>query len=453
MNVEGLLILAIAMVLGAIFVWHANRRFSVGIMLVFFGMYVKAFVDDAQGLSVGLTIYPLDGVFVLVMAAALARMFFRQGVQIRNAAWLAFGLALGLSFVTGIASYGTPAGVSFRKFFYYFATVAYVMSFRLDQGKIDLVIRSWMTFASVLVTSVVLRWLVDPGLLGFPILRGNAEDSLRVVSADMALILGQSFVLALLLRASGRSRRLWVYLTPMWLAAVVVLQHRSVWLAVLAGLGAAFFLSGDWGVIKRMSRQLIFVSVAGVAGFFALVLSGTVDVLGLVSSLEQAYETAIKLDTTAGERLNSWQVLVGMWAEGGPRAWFFGFPFGTSVVREVVTARGELRVLEYGAHNAYVELLFYTGLSGLILFATIFLRLFHFLYKGGMAQVHPALGGRTLIVLLLMQLCYYVPYGIEFAQAIWVGMGLSLLAYRGKHRADGLPVSVPSTTFPRAGGR
>jgi hypothetical protein len=403
-------------------------------MLVFLGMYIKALVNDGPGVNIGIAVYPLDGVFVLVMAAASARMFIRPSAPARNLSWIAFGLILGLSFITGIASYGTAAGVSFRKFFYFFATTTYVMSFKLDQGKVDMVIRSWLTFAGVLVASVLLRWVVDPAHVGIAILKGNSEDSLRVIPSDMALILGQAFVLTLLLRAGDGGRRAWSYLAPLWLAAVIVLQHRSVWLAVLLGLGAAYFLLGNLAAVKRMSRQLMFIAAAGSAGLFMLALSGSIDLLGLTSSLGQSYETAVKLDTTAGERLNSWQVLFAMWAQGGPSVWLLGFPFGTSLAREVMTPLGELRVLEYGAHNAYVELLLFTGLSGLIFFTTVFFRSVYFLYRRGSSNLHPVFNGRTLIVLLLMQLCYYVPYGIEFAQAIWLGVGLSLLTFRGEYR-------------------
>lgn len=428
MGFENFLKLTLYLAIGIPLAKLATRRFKFGVALIFLGMYFKACVDVSQGLNFGINFYLLDAVFLLVFVAACARLLVVRRFSSGHKLWLAFGFLILLSFVFGVSAYGASAGVPFRKFFYFFATTLYFMSFKYDSKKINYVIKAWLIFAAFLVFSLLPRWLIDPVKLGIPLISGNSEDSLRVIPSDMALILAESAVIAVMLQARGALSNIWKYMIPLWLAAVIVLQHRSVWISCIVGISVAFLLSRNPATFMRMSRQLTVVSIVFGLGALLLILSGKINTLALFSSLGQSFDTGVRLDTTAGERLNSWRVLFAKWAAGGPRVWFLGFPFGTSMARYVETVSGQIRLIEYGAHNAYVEILLYAGLIGILLFASTFLQTLLGLYKLRANNFYIFLSSRILLVLILMQLSYYVPYGIDFAQAIWLGMAVSLLA-------------------------
>jgi O-antigen ligase len=434
MGFETFLMLGITVLAGVPLIWFAARRFQVGIALVFVAVYLKAFIQDGQGLKLAIAIYPLDIVFVLIGSAASVRMLTAPKLFSRYLPWLAFGSILAYGFWVGSLLFGTAAGVTFRKFFYFYATALYVMGFCMNRHKIDYVIRAWLIFSVLLVFSVIIRWVSDPSQWGIAILRGNSESSLRVIPSDMALILAQSVVLAIMWRTNRSPSKIWTSFVPVGIAIVVVLQHRSVWVAGALGIVAAYLLAVSAASARRMSRQLGRVGVVGTVGILLLVVSGAIDAPEILASLWQSFETGIRLQSTAGERLLSWDALMGMWTNGGFRVWFLGFPFGTSLAREVVTPFGEVRLIEYGAHNAYVELLLYTGLVGVTLFIATYVTTLWRLYRQRLGSGPNELS-RILCVLVLMQLFYYVPYGVEFAQAVWLGMGLSLLAHRRSEEA------------------
>lgn len=428
MTPELVIAIGIGLSIGVPLVWLSANKFRVGAAIFFMALYLKAFLDPEFSLQIGIAIYPLDLAFLVLMVAAALRAL---GGRILAVPLIPFCLLLGLfgfSFLQGLAQHGTAAGVVFRKFFYFLTALAYFSTYRYTADRVRETVRAWLVFSGFLLASVLVRWTVDLGSIGLPFLRPNSEESLRVVPSDMALILAQSALLLLTMVASGSKNapRAFAFSGAL-LLAVVALQHRSVWIAACLGLLFAQLMSAN----SRMAGRLVRGSTLAV--LCCVLAAGTVGALGyydveaLVHSLQYSLDTAVTLDTTAGERLNSWRVLLEMWADGGYRAWVAGFPFGTSPTREVMTTTGEFRTIEYGAHNAFVEILFYGGGLALAGFLTLYAKLFLGLFARKAELVAPTLYKGQVAMLLVMQLCYYVPYGIEFAQAIWIAVAAGSL--------------------------
>jgi len=430
--VEQALLLLIAAILGCTLIYFAAREFCVGLALVFVALYVREFIAPLGGVRLGVEIYPLDAIFLIVMCASGARFLYRPTMSRQYIPWLCFSLLAFVSFGLGIQQFGATSGVVFRKFFYFVSVLIYCASFRPSAAQVSVAIRWWLYFTLVLTIGIWMRWVVDPAELGISWIRPNSWDDLRVSDSDMALMVGQAAMLMLILPATGQLSAKWKLAVPLWLITVGLLQHRSVWLATLAGLVATYYVAENRGALFALLRQL---GLSAVVVFFVgglAVFLGLVDLQPIFDELKTSFVTGVALDTTAAERLDSWQVLVGMWWDAGPRSWLTGNPFGTSVARTVISSLGQAREIEYGAHNAYVEILFYLGGAGLGLFLLGYAKVLISLRRMLSADGEHAVLAQVLVVLVVMQAVYYVPYGIEFAQALWIGLSLGLLSrWRG----------------------
>lgn len=438
--IELLFVLIVGAVVGGGAIFSAARNFRVGLVLIFLAIYVKEFLAVSEGIRLGILVYPLDALFLVVFGAAIMRFLLQAALPRQFLPWFGFGLVLLIEFGLGLSTFGTPAGVAFRKFFYFISVLSYCAVFRPDATQVSMAVRWWLYFTALLAASVLLRWVADPAQLGLSWIRGNTWDNLRVTTSDMALTLAQSVVLVLLLSPSRHVSGRWKWMIPVGLATVTLLQHRSVWLAASLGIAAAYFVVENRAAFARALRNLAAsIALAALAAGLAVAFR-VVDPAPVLDSLRESYVTGVELDTTAAERLNSWQVLVKMWWQGGPTSWLIGAPFGTSVVRDVVTSRGEVRQIGYGAHNAYVEILFYTGLVGLSLFLAGFAKILVSLRRNLVASLQGSNLAGALLVIILMQMIYYIPYGIEFSQALWLGLAAGLVSrWKGRLRsaADG----------------
>jgi O-antigen ligase len=130
---------------------------------------------------------------------------------------------------------------------------------------------------------------------------------------------------------------------------------------------------------------------------------------------------------SAGERLNSWTEIVNNWAAAGPQSIAIGQSFGSDGSRFVHDEKGAIRKLTYTAHNMYVQTLFNAGLLGLGAFLVAVVYVVRGLYRVCAAgQGGPE--AQALLVLVIMQLVYYVPYGTDYLQNLIFGIAMSYVA-------------------------
>jgi len=96
---------------------------------------------------------------------------------------------------------------------------------------------------------------------------------------------------------------------------------------------------------------------------------------GVSSQVSHSASRALSGQDTTSERLQSWQETIKNWYGAGIRSVVIGQSFGVINNRYVKDSQGQIRKINYTAHNLYVQTLFNTGLIGLLAFlsATIFL--------------------------------------------------------------------------------
>ena len=409
-------------------------RFGAGVAVIF-GMYaVEALFMDVGGLQLGIAVYYTDFVLLFIGAIGGLRLLLAHDVPRRHWAWLTFGGAFFISLGTGLATYGSGAGVQARPYFYLLSTAVYGMSFVVDARRLRLLFNALALLAILLIGITTYRWVVyytpirellpEAGVY-------NNDGPIRVIRSYEATILAEVLVLAIFLPRVARGLGALRWLAPLILGVVIALQHRSAWVAALIGALCALLVVRSRKA-SAVGQLLLILAIATVT---ALPLVVSDRLAGVSEQVSVSAESALEGRGTTGERFESWTEIVEKWATGGPRSIAIGQSFGTDPGRYVHDERGGLRRIVYTAHNFYVQTLFSLGLLGLFSFviaAAFVVRGLYRLCRSGSAEPEAS----ALFVLIAMQLTYYVPYGADYLQSLIFGIGLAYVAGRPRPAAE-----------------
>lgn len=378
----------------------------------------------------GTTVTVNDVVFVVVMAALLARVL--RG-------WSPSTLQLGIilllciiifSIARGTLVFGLASSVNEARSTLYFVSVILYASFLSpDDGTRTEAARLWFAYALGLVGVTVLRWaIVLGGLPG----RGNWFDpgygGLRVIYSDETLAISAAFLIVFPRIIRGEATRREWQLGAVFGGTVLVLQHRSVIAVLLAG--AAVLL---WYHRHLLSRQVVYGGcLAAMAVGVALVtlLDG-----GQLAS--QASQADAANTVTFEWRIQGWQVLLRDSGPTGPEEAALGKPYGSGYERRLPT--GER--VDVAPHNMYLELLLRVGLAGLGVYVGIGLIAWNRLRRHRPTMGSGYLDDSTLAAILVAFALYMVPYNLFTQTGVLVGLAISA-AVRDRGR-DGPPEQGP----------
>lgn len=419
------------------------RRFGAGLGLVATTFLVDALTMVQGQISLGINLYFADLGLIPVAGVAVLRLFFANDFPFRHKYWLLFCVLVIAAIFIGLATYGTAAGVQGRPYFYFIATGLYAMSFPMNDRRIRQVLNTLVWIAGFLFVLTLYRWIVYytplPDLLP-PGGTYNPDGAMRVIQSNFALVLAEALVGGLFFSVCSRGLH-WAQLAaPLLFGWVVALQHRSVWLATLTAVFVRFLVVRSNSLSS--AKQLLLVLGIGVLTAIPLMASDKLS--GVAEQVGQSAQRALQGKDTTGERFNNWKAVIQQWYGGGPKSIVIGMGFGGDNTRYVenVGSAGYHKA-EYYAHNMYVQTLYNTGLAGLGALIATFAFVLRGLYQltrsresGSSAQV--------LLVLMIMQMVYYVPYGTDYLQSLLLGVAIAYVAER-------LPKSVApaSRDFPR----
>jgi hypothetical protein len=418
-------------------------RFGFGLVVIAGMFLIDALLMYGGGLHLGINLFYTDFALVLIGAAAALRLVFAPDFPLRHVAWLVFCAMICLSLALGLASYGTAAGVSVRGYFYFMVAGLYGMSFPMDEPRVRFTLNVMVAVAVLLMGLTVYRWVVYYTPITALLPEGgsyNVDGPIRVIKSNEALILGQVLVGGLFFALAASWLFVMRWLSPFLLGMVLALQHRSVWLAMLVG-GLTRFLVVRSKQSSTASQLLLMVAIVGITSI-PLVFSEKMS--GLTEQVQHSAERALEGRDTTGERFSNWKALIQLWYQGGAKSIVIGQSFGADSTRYVEDDRGSTKKITYFAHNLYVQTLYNTGLVGLSAMVLAFFYVVLGLYRLNRDGV----GGMTtqvLLVLVVMQMAYYVPYGTDYLQGLLFGVALAYVAAHQPARAsagrkDGLPV-------------
>ena len=419
-------------------VFAAYRNFGFGVMALSLLLAFESILPGVGGLNLGIQLYPADCVTLLLLASSALRTVFMPISRPRLFAWYVFAAAFTSSLLLGLGSFGTAGGVAAREYFYAIAAIAYALSFSGGRESVRSLGTALAWLSIGLLILVAARWLitvlqVDTLLPASGRFASSDASSLRVIPSFEAFVIAQAALVALFYPGLSPALRRFRFATPLLIATIVVLQHRSVWIAFSAGAATRFALPRAGGkAIVQLTAALAMVGALG--GAIALSGQGA----ALSSDIGTAAQRAIALGDTAAARLDTWNFLLTRWSNSGPRGWLIGLPFGESVERYQVNVRGELIRVGFSAHNYYVQTLFNLGLVGLLANVALYGSILIALIRG---LKHPSLGEQSaaMLILIVSQLAYYFPYGVNTFQGLVLGVAASLsLTLEGQRRAAGI---------------
>lgn len=409
-----------------IVILYLHRSFNFGLILIATSFLVDTWTLGGAAINLGVNLFFADAVFLLIGFSVLTRFFLTKLSPTKNSAWYLFAGVVLVSTLTGIATFGSSAGVQARSYFYFIVAASYAMSFPMDDRRLGSIYKFITTIACILIAIAIYRWVVYylpvPALLP-PSGSYNIDGPIRVIYSNHALVIAQIMVASFFFSIGVPAFASMRFFSPLLLGMVVVLQHRSVWVAAFSGIMVRFLL----GKTKSGTAASQFLLVLAIAALTAVPLIVSDKLSGVTEQVSNSAAGAVSGGGTGGERLQSWGELVKKWYGAGPRSILIGQSFGSDSTRTVTNSRGETKQISYIAHNLYVQTLFNTGLLGLAAYLVAALYVLIGLYRICKTE-RENLHAEILFVIIVIQSVYYIPYGVDYLQAVIFGAALAYVA-------------------------
>lgn len=364
-----MLALGIAVVLAGIaLVWNWPR-----LGWVLLGVAVLMDTTDPSPLlsTGGISVYPLDVLAVLLMAAGLLNAR-RIGNNMAGRSVAVWGIVVLLLFslTRGLLTYGQASLNEFRSFAYVATTLVWALGldWRSDAGRSTprRDFQLWLTLTATALTIMTAYNLTKTGFVSADAYYVDPHGdfiSLRPVTAGQAMFIALAALWALGRFMQDRRAR-WLALASAFLAAILVAQHRSVWVALLAGLLLTILFA--YPKARRLGISLLALLAA--AGVFGIVYAwGT----SLVASIWASVQSAVAPESTYTDRTSTWATLVHQNLDAGLTTALFGKPFGAGFLRQ----GPNFTIETFMPHNWYVSIFLRTGVLGLAMLVAILVRL------------------------------------------------------------------------------
>lgn len=410
------------------------------------GLLAIAMVTDAASLrplsiNLGLQIYLGDAFAVIAAVALMLRVLFMGKFQQVPPAWWLFGAAQFVMFGWGLVSHGTGAGVDYRPHFSAWVGAAYLATFVQDGDFIKKLLVFVQLIAWGVMAVAVYRWVgseLDAEMAREIDLFITTGVAYRVLWVAPTFMISVALLAAVFYATSDEERTAYWPAALLFGAFVLVLQHRTVWATTMAGIGVLGF------VLTRARTGAGLKMAAAGLGLMVLVAVMATGLQGVSGSIQVQAERAVGSGGTFyGGRVMSWIPLVQEWAgSGSPVTYLLGKPFGGGYER--YTSDYAQQAVTYQPHNYYVQLLYRGGLVGLLAFLWI-------LYAAARSLVKQLKGGDMfgplLLSLLACMVMYYIPYGLSYDHAIFLGLMLGAIN-RGRAALPQSGSAVPPVSAP-----
>jgi hypothetical protein len=394
----------------------------VGVVLV--AWIATVALRDSVSLAVVVSDFRISAMdlLALIMAAVAFTRFLLYGVRgAAGALTLALLLFLVIHVVRGIPDFGLQTAInSGRTTFYFIAALAYAAT--VPAGWNRSVWKVVIVAGTALAVLAVPFWLTGGlGSADTSIIRNGELIATRPIVAAGALLILQAGILSLALRWPSRQSS-W-YLASASAAVVLLLQHRTVWVAGLAVVIVGFFY---WAASAGRSADRTVLATIGIG---LIVLPGVLVGLSRSEPLVRSVQEVRHGDSTFSWRTTGWQELIS--SHDSVDDLVAGVPSGSSLERRVNGG-----VVDVSAHNGFVEAYVRFGLPGV--FALTLLGGLLWIRRKGVAE-GSGLSTAAVGLLLLTQLVYSLGFGFEVVQGIIAGILVS-----------GLTIAVKGESIQRA---
>jgi hypothetical protein len=360
-----------------------------------------------------------DVVSALVLAAAVARLLRLRRFD-RFHRWLVLlAILLLVSLIRGVAAFGPQESIAdFRQYLFFAGVALYFATFAPSVRLYNQIGRIWLAMTIPMMVLVCLRWLaVFAGIdLGVPAAKYGADSAIRVIDGPYTFYLASAFLLTIPAWLRGERAGWMRWISIVLLLFVLLLNRRTVWLAILVGVAVISVRD------RRLGRRAIMLVTLGGAltaiAFFYL------------GGLQEGPQPLIK--TGSGNldwRVQGWSELVAAWS-GNLTDWAVGQPFGSGFAREI----GGITTDSH-PHNFYIETMIRTGLAGLLALVALTAGLLRALWHTPTRDTG-LLGPGVVSALLAMQIVWSLTWVPGSEQGIVTGIACALAAAQSWTRKE-----------------
>ena len=360
-----------------------------------------------------------DVVSALVFAAAVARLLRLRRFD-RFHRWLVLlAVVLFVSLIRGVAAFGPQASIAdFRQYLFFAGVALYFATFPPSVRLYNRIGRIWLAMTIPMMVLVCLRWLaIFAGIdLGVPAAKYGADSAIRVIDGPYTFFLACAFMLTIPAWLRGERAGWMRWMSIVLLLFVLVLNRRTVWLAILVGVAVIGLRDRQLG-----RRAIMLVALGGVLTAIAFVYLG---------GLQEGPQPLIK--TGSGNldwRVQGWSELVAAWSSN-VTDWAVGQPFGSGFAREI-----EGITTNTHPHNFYIETMIRTGLAGLLALVALTAGLLRALWHTPTRDTG-LLGPGVIPALLAMQIVWFLTWVPGSEQGIVTGIACALAAAQSSSRNE-----------------
>ena len=438
MGIELLAIMAGMGLLGLLMMDLTLERQDVPWLFVCGIAFAREATDPLPSINAGGIAINGEDIMLAVCLLVIVGWLFR-GMALQGPQMLLVG-ALGIaafSIFRGLPDAGLPAALNEARETLYFIAAALLGSFApVDGPGRQRLMRGWLVLATAVAGLAVLRWgIVFAGLPFTGPWYETDYGGLRVLSSNGTLVLTIGFLMLLPRILQGRATQVERLLGTGLAVCVILLQHRSVWVALIGG--TAFMV---WEYRSTLSRGVIIGSgiALAVTGLLALAF---VDVSELSDDAAQSDAAS---DTTWEWRVSGWQDLL----ENGPDDPFevlLGVPYGSGWERSVSAGFD----VDVPPHNFYLEMVLRIGVVGLGLVLLAGYQSARRLRSHELDVDDGYLNAPAMLVVLGVQALYSIPYNLGMEQGLLFGLAIAIWADPLRRAGHGVQLVSPSAQIVR----
>jgi len=426
--------------------WLAAKPVHAAALLL--GLVVLDALHLPIAVNFGLSLYPEDLFFLVLLTACLVRFcLFASPKTVPLAWWLLGMIQLGLA-IWGVKTFGTAAGVDVRGHFYLWITVVFFASVRWSDRMIARVLDWWIACALCLGLLAVYRWVysaLDPRYAEEIMAFDTTGVKFRVISSASTLVIGiASLILTFRILRGKLPIALWPLL-PFQLATIAILQHRSVWVSLFVGVACLLLTKSGAGQRLRAAAAFVML-LAPLVFVLALPADNSV-----VASVKQSADQAVSLEEgTMVGRVVYWDELMEKWlGSRSATTYLVGQPYGSGFSPSV---RDDGTKQDMVPHNHFVHILFRGGTLGLL--ATVWV--FGSVWRAALARTRQAdqSWAQFFLAVLSALFAYFIPYWANYDGGLLIGIAIAYLRNEQQARVSiALPRVAARFASPRLPGR
>jgi hypothetical protein len=405
-------LLAAAVLGGALlaFGYLALRNSTVTLALLLVVWIATSALRDAVDLSVTMSsvhLSALDILSVILATVGVARILADGLGNAARALALVLLLSLAFHIVRGISEFGVQAAINdARGWCYFTAALVYAATVPGGWGR-----PAWeiLTASGVLLAAIAVPYFLIEGLgsASAQVFRDGEWVTQRPIVAAGALVILQAAILAPAIRWPSRQAAAWMVLGTG--AVVLLLEHRTVWVAALI-VGILGFI---WWSARRVSEAESAVFAA--TGVVILILPFAVLGFARTGPLVDSVKSATSSNSTLTWRTTGWSELLSSHDSASDLA--VGQPAGGSFKRLI-----DGQVVDVSPHDGFVDAYIRFGLPGLLCLLWLGLLLWFRRFDIAAAtQITP----QAIGLLILTQLVFSIAYQLDTIQGLIAGILVS----------------------------